>query len=340
MFFNQPGRQQQAASMSTAPIASSIVIKTLTDFQKLLADDIDKQVAANPVPGPKMKADEELVQSWRQFPRASDWYGKQVTRLANIASSVNAEQAVTELVLQWLPPAFGSAQPGQAFLRSQFGFDKFTKRLRCLTLTQMMGGSDRKEIAAKQAEEARNMETVQIVVCVAVCDLLAALLEPREGVPAPIDPDIGHICVQLAFAQFNPQSERANMARQLLHSDLAVALQQRTVVSWSWVIGHLARSRFDQIVNEFIGRIHPAKTADDVFHILVGCPTPSPHRPIANGLTAATRTRARAARARAAHARARGAPRASGRARHGAPPRRLSARAVPSAYLCRWGANR
>ena len=270
MYFKQDGRHQQAHSTSTAPIASSIVIKTLSDLQKQLAHAIDKHVSEHPAPGPKDRAPAELIQAWEQFPRSSECYVKQVKRLANIAASVHAEQAVTELVLQWLPPAFGSARPGQAFLRSQFGFERFTKQLRCLSLTQTNGGFERKEIAARTAEDVRHMETVQMVVCVAVCDLLVAVLQPREGRSVPIDPDIGNICVQLAFAQFNPQSERANTSRQLLHPDLATSLSQRTVVSWSSVLGHLARSRFDQIVSEFAQRIHHAKSTDEVLFLLVG----------------------------------------------------------------------
>ena len=258
-------------SSQITPIASSIVIKSLADLQTQLAAEIDAHISAYPVPGPKMAASPELIQAWRSFPRSCEWYTKHVSRLAAISASVNAEQAVAELVLQWLPPAFGSAQPGQAFLRSQFEFSKFSQRLRCLNVTLGMGGADRKELTAKQHEEARNIEADQIVVCVAVCDVLAGLLAPHAGGGgAPIEPDLGHIVVQLAFAQFNPQSDRATAAAQCLNAQLAVALHQRTVVSWAAVICHLARSRFDQIVNEFIGRVHPAKTADDVFHILVG----------------------------------------------------------------------
>ena len=113
------------------------------------------------------------------------------------------------------------------------------------------------------------MHVVQIVVCGAVCDVLEALLEPRPNGGSPIDPDIGNICVRLAFDQFNPVSDRAMQLSQALHSTLAAAMQQRTVVSWSKVVCHLTRSRFDQIVNEFIARIHSAKTSDDVLHILV-----------------------------------------------------------------------
>ena len=104
-----------------------------------------------------------------------------------------------------------------------------------------------------------------------MCDVLAALLRPRpERTGTPIDPDVGHTCVQLAFGQFNPASERATLAAKVLHDALAAPLHQRTVVSWGGVVSHLARSRFDQLVNEFIERIHPCKTADEVYHILVG----------------------------------------------------------------------
>ena len=194
-----------------------------------------------------------------------------LTRLADISASVDAEQAVAELVLQWLPPSIGASQPGAAFSKSQFDFARFTQRLGCLHVAASAGGGNRKELIAKQEEEARNRELVQIVVCVAVCDVLAALLNPRPGrVGTPIDPDIGQICVQLAFGQFNPASDRAAGALHVLDKSLAAALHQRTVVAWSRVVSHLARSRFDQIVNEFIERIHPCKTADEVYHILVG----------------------------------------------------------------------
>ena len=49
------------------------------------------------------------------------------------------------------------------------------------------------------------------MVCIAVCDILAALLHPRPGrLGTPIDPDVGQICVQLAFGQSHPvRRERA-----------------------------------------------------------------------------------------------------------------------------------
>ena len=269
MFFNT--RPNQASSNAqVTPIASSIVIKSLSDLQTQLATEIDKQVAEFPVPAPKTAASAELVESWRRFPRSCEWYGKLIKRLAAVSASVSAEQAVAELTLQWLPPAFGSAQPGSAFLNSQFDFAKFAKRLECLNLTLGLGGGDRKELNAKQAEEARNLHVVQIVVCAAICDVLEALLEPRGGQVAPIDPDIGSACVQLAFDQFNPQSARATQAEKCLSPAVAAALQQRTVTSWAKVVCHLARSQFDKIKNELTGRVHAAKTADDVFHLLVG----------------------------------------------------------------------
>ena len=66
------------------------------------------------------------------------------------------------------------------------------------------------------------MEAVQTVVCITVCDVLAALLEPREGRDgSSIDPDLGHRCVQLAFAQFNPQNDRTRTLEQTLHASRA-----------------------------------------------------------------------------------------------------------------------
>ena len=100
-----------------------------------------------------------------------------------------------------------------------------------------------------------------------VCDVLVAILEPRDDrVGTPIDPDMSHTIVQLAFGQIAPNSA----VLQHIHTALGVQLHQHTVISWSRVISHLARSRFDQIVQEFTSRLGPVKNADDAFHILVG----------------------------------------------------------------------
>lgn len=219
MFFGNT-RPGPSASSPITPIASSIVIKSVADLQTQIGDELDSFVKDHPVPGPKTAASPELVAAWRTFPRSRPWYSKHIKRLADISASVNAEQAVAELILQWLPPAFGSAQPGQAFMRSQFVFAKFTQRLGCLSVSTAASGNQ-KELAAKQQEETRNMEVVQTVVCITVCDVLAALLEPRAGRGSPIDPDLGHICVQLAFAQFNPQNDRTRMLEQTMHASRA-----------------------------------------------------------------------------------------------------------------------
>jgi hypothetical protein len=261
-----------ASSVTVTPIASSVIIKSLTDMQSQLASAIDTHVAANPPPGPKAKdVSPELIEAWRQFPRSCDWYGKLLTRLADISASVDAEQAVAELVLQWLPPSIGASQPGSAFARSQFDFMRFTNRLKCLDVSSSFGGANRKEVKEKQDMEKRNMQMVEVVVCIAVCDILAALLNPRPGrMGTPVDPDIGHVCVQLAFGQFDPSSKRAAEAAAVVHSALAAPLHHRTVVSWAGVVAHLAFLRFDHIVTQFQERIHAAKTADEGFHILVG----------------------------------------------------------------------
>ena len=204
-----PAYPRSAQSMAITPIASSVLIKSLSDMQSQLAKAIDAQVEAYPAPGPKAKdVPADVVKAWCGFPRSLDWYGKLLTRLADIAASVDGEQAMAELVLQWLPSSIGASQPGAAFQRSQFDFVKFSQRLHCVQVASAFGGSNRKEFAAKQDEQNRNEHLVQIVVCIAVCDVLAALLAPRpERMGTPIDPDIGHTCVQLAFGQFNPASE-------------------------------------------------------------------------------------------------------------------------------------
>ena len=251
------------------PIASSTLIRTLGDLQERLAWSIDANILSHPPPGPKDKVPAETIAGWRSFPRSCDWYDRLVARIADISATVGAEQAVAELVLLWLPPAIGAGQPGAAFNRSQFDFAHFTGKLRCLSGTSGMGGvSDRKELAARQQEEARNAEVVSMVMCVAVCDVLAALLTPRpERRGPPLDPEISYRLVQLAFGQFNPHS---GILGQMIHPAVATTVHRRMVISWSQVVCHLARSRFDQIVTEFTERLHSTRTADDVFHILVG----------------------------------------------------------------------
>ena len=282
MFFGGPGGYPSSTAQAPiTPIASSVVIKSLNDLQSQLATEIDAHVLAHPAPGPKSKeVSNELVQAWGRFPRSCEWYGRLITRLADRASSVDAEQAVAELVLQWLPPSIGASGPGSAFQRSQFDFSKFTKRLTCVQVASAFAGSNRKELQAKQDEQNRNTELVQIVVSITVCDVLAALLHPRPGrLGTPIDPDIGHICVQLAFGQFNPNSERAAMAATMLQATFAAPLHQRTVISWSHVISHLARSRFDQIVNEFIQRVHGVKSACLILESALDSPLHTPACP-------------------------------------------------------------
>ena len=68
MFFNARGGAAPAAQ--SAPIASSIVIKSLADLQTQLAADIDEHIAAHPVLAPsKAKPDEAALAAWRGFPR-------------------------------------------------------------------------------------------------------------------------------------------------------------------------------------------------------------------------------------------------------------------------------
>ena len=58
-----------------------------------------------------------------------------------------------------------------------------------------LAAASERELEAMPAEEARHMEIVQLIVCMAVCDVLAALLTPRaDRLGTPIDPDLGHVC--------------------------------------------------------------------------------------------------------------------------------------------------
>ena len=160
----------------------------------------------------------------------------------------------------------GAGMGGSAFMRSLFDFQNFQARINCVRPS--FASSDRKEQAAKQAEESRNMEVVQMVVGMVVCDVLHALLTPRPGQTAcPIDADTAHATVQLAFQRFNPQERQSAVA---IHPELHQALHQGMVRRWSEVLCHLSLSRFDQITGELVGRVHSVKGADDVINYLVG----------------------------------------------------------------------
>ena len=113
MFFGGPGGYPSSTAQAPiTPIASSVVIKSLNDLQSRLATEIDAHVLAHPAPGPKSKeVSNELVQAWGRFPRSCEWYGRLITRLADRASSVDAEQAVAE------QPGEHVAQPGSSLPR-------------------------------------------------------------------------------------------------------------------------------------------------------------------------------------------------------------------------------
>ena len=249
------------------PVSTSIVIKLLEELHANLASAIDKYAEWYPVPAPKQPTGAaELVAAWKAFPRCAPFYVPMLKRLAGVAASVNCEQAIAELVLQWLPPSAGAGMGGSAFMRSQFDFQNFQARINCVRPS--FASSDRKEQAAKQAEESRNMEVVQMVVGMVVCDVLHALLTPRPGQTAcPIDTDTAHATVQLAFQRFNPQERQSAVA---IHPELHQALHQGMVRRWSEVLCHLSLSRFDQITGELVGRVHSVKGADDVINYLVG----------------------------------------------------------------------
>ena len=205
------------------PVSTSIVIKLLEELHANLASAIDKYAEWYPVPAPKQPTGAaELVAAWKAFPRCAPFYVPMLKRLAGVAASVNCEQAIAELVLQWLPPSAGAGMGGSAFMRSQFDFQNFQARINCVRPS--FASSDRKEQAAKQAEESRNMEVVQMVVGMVVCDVLHALLTPRPGQTAcPIDADTAHATVQLAFQRFNPQERQSAVA---IHPELHQALRE------------------------------------------------------------------------------------------------------------------
>ncbi|KAL1500108.1 hypothetical protein AB1Y20_012781 [Prymnesium parvum] len=248
------------------PVGSSIIIKLLADLQTQLVAAVDETVARVGVASPKTPPTPEAIEEWRNFPLSMAGYKAQLSRLAAVAASVGCEQAVTELMLRWLPPEMGAMLGGVAFQRSQFEYGKFVERLKCLKLGQ--SGNDKQQ-KAMQAEEQRNTELVKSVTAVVVCDVLEAILAPRPNREfIMLDPDIGHVCVQLAFHNYQPvEKQQYNH----IHPALAAELHQVVVRRWGHVIAHLARSRFDQITNEFIGRMHAAKgSAEEVLKILVG----------------------------------------------------------------------
>lgn len=81
-----------------------------------------------------------------------------------------------------------------------------------------------------------------------------------------LSPVSSQVCVQLAFHNYQPI---AKQQLSCIHPDLAEALHQVVVRRWGHVVSHLARSRFDQITNEFIGRMHAAKgSAEEVSYHL------------------------------------------------------------------------
>ena len=159
----------RASSELNTPIGSSIIIKLLADLQDQLIEAIEATVGRVGVSSPKDKqASPEAIEAWRSFPRSMPTYEPQLARIATVAASVGCEQAVTELMLRWLPPEQGAGLGGVAFQRSQFEWAKFAQRVKCLNQGHMMVGADKKGQAAIQAEEQRNIELVKSVICVVV----------------------------------------------------------------------------------------------------------------------------------------------------------------------------
>ena len=95
------------------------------------------------------------MDAWRNFPRSMPGYEALLARVATVAASVGCEQAVTELMLRWLPPEQGAGLGGVAFQRSQFEWAKFAQRLKCMNMGSLMVGVDKKDRAAMQAEVQR-----------------------------------------------------------------------------------------------------------------------------------------------------------------------------------------
>ena len=171
----------RASSELNTPIGSSIIIKLLADLQDQLVEAIEATVGRVGVSSPKDKqASEEAVEAWRSFPRSMPSYEAQLARIATVAASVGCEQAVTELMLRWLPPEQGAGLGGVAFQRSQFEWAKFAQRVKCLNQGYKMVGADKKGQAAIQSEEQRNMELVKSVICVVVRPWGEGLAAGRE----------------------------------------------------------------------------------------------------------------------------------------------------------------
>ena len=71
----------------------------------------------------------ELVAAYRAFPNSEPFYSRALNRLAEVSAAAQCEQAVTELMLRWLPLAASAGLGGSAFVNSQFDFASFEKRL-------------------------------------------------------------------------------------------------------------------------------------------------------------------------------------------------------------------
>jgi hypothetical protein len=164
----KPSLVTRQTSETMTPIGASIIIKLLADLQNQLAEGIESRMMQFGVAGPKVQPTAEALSEWRRFPRALPSYTQQLDRVATVAASVGCEQAVTELMLRWLPPEQGAGLGGVAFQRSQFEWAKFQQRLKCLNQGYQAVGADKKAQAAMQAEEQRNTELVKSIVCVLV----------------------------------------------------------------------------------------------------------------------------------------------------------------------------
>lgn len=118
------------------PVGPSILISLLDELHSELAAAFDAHVAAHGVPGNSgakaAAADASSEAAWRAFPRSCAFYAPQIARLASVASCIKAEQMLTEVTLQWIPPSAGAAT-GAAFSRSQFDFAHFQERLKCVS---------------------------------------------------------------------------------------------------------------------------------------------------------------------------------------------------------------
>ena len=140
-----------------------ILVSLLDSLLSQLAKDLDAHIFTHGVPEAKAVLDEQQLAAWRGFPRCCALYAAQLERLASVAASVQCEQLLCEIVLQWAPPGQAVGGGATPIARSQFDLVRFQERVRNLVGRQTEG-----QLLAGQGSDVCITELAQSIMAIAV----------------------------------------------------------------------------------------------------------------------------------------------------------------------------